>query len=62
MKLETVKEEEDIAITLVAIRAHDAGFLRTPVRGDTFKSRPNGQGAAGGTLPRCRAYLLKDNN
>jgi len=50
MKLATVKEEEDTALTLVAVRAYAAGFARTPCRGDKFKSRPHGFGAGGGTL------------
>ena len=64
MKLESVKEEdqEEFTVTMVAINARDAGFPRTPVPGDTFKTRPSGSGAAGGKLPRCRAYVLGANS
>ena len=55
--LTTVKEE----LTIIDVLSHDSGLFRAPVLGDTFKTRPNGKGAAGGTLPRCKAFFMEEN-
>ena len=55
--LTTVKEEEDTALTILAVLAHDAGLFRPLVRGDTFKTRPNGHGAAGGHFAQMQGIF-----
>ena len=59
-KPQTVREEVTAKPTtsMCALNAFAAGLPRCPVPGDLFRTRPQGRGAEGGKLPKCRAYIM----